>query len=909
MTIRNLNYLFQPKSIALIGASERPGSIGLHVAENLLQAGFVGETGFVNPRHSKVLGRPCYASAEALPFVPQLAVVATPPDAVPAVISELGAKGCRAAVVITAGVTGNLAQAMREAARPYLLRIVGPNCLGLQVPSLRLDASFAQTFAKRGDIALVSQSGALTAAMLDWAAVEGVGFSHVVSIGDAADVDLGDMLDYLAVEVTSRAVFLYIEGVAQAQKFMSAARRCSRVKPVIAIKSGRHPEGARAAHSHTGALAGSDNVYSAALRRAGILRVLDLHEMFEAAEVISRVKSVAGTRLAIVTNGGGAGVLAADTLADLRGTLAPLGQKTLDALDRALPPTWSHGNPVDIIGDAGPERYSAAIDAVMRDENTDAVMVMNVPTALASSVDAAKATVEAVKAGRKLGLTKPVLATWLARTTTEEVKPLFREAKIPDFLTPGAAVRGIVQLARYGAAQAELMQTPPALPDAMHFNYEGVAAGIARTLGEGRNLMTEPESKAVLKAYGIPTVPTRVAATPEEAARAAGELLRGFASVVVKILSPDVTHKSDIGGVRLDLTSAEEVEKVTRQMLTDIRQAKPDAVLHGVTVQPMVRRPDAYELILGVTTDRTFGPVVLFGAGGTGVEAIGDIAMALTPLDLKLAKDLIASTRIYKLLKGYRGKPSVDLDSLALCLVKLSSLAVQHRAIRELDINPLLADEKGMIALDARIEVEDPAKVPVIPPAIRPYPVQWEAKERLLNGKEVFIRPIRPDDERFYTAFMSHMTPQDIRLRLLMPVREFTHQFLARMTQIDYAREMAFVALRYQDGGEPEMLGVVRFFADPDYEKAEYAVLARSDLKGIGLGWVLMRHLIRYARAERLKTLYGTVLKENAMMVQMCQELGFDVKRDPDDPMLMAVTLDLKSEAVTKLLREAGYEA
>jgi len=906
MTVRNLNFLFQPKTVALVGASERPGSIGLHVAGNLLRAGFSGEIGFVNPRRSSVLGRPCYASAEDLPFVPQLGVVATPPHAVPGVIAGLGRKGCRAAVVITAGVTGSLAQEMREAARPHLLRIVGPNCLGIQVPALKLDASFAQTFAKRGDIALVSQSGAIATAMLDWAAVEGVGFSHVVSIGDAADVDLGDMLDYLAGEVTSRAVFLYIEGVTQAAKFMSAARRCSRVKPVIAIKAGRHPEGAKAALSHTGALAGSDNVYSAALRRAGILRVVDLDEMFESAEVIARVKRVGGSRLTIVTNGGGAGVLAADTLADLRGSLAPLEQKTLDALDAALPPTWSHGNPIDIIGDAGPDRYSAAVKAAMQDGNTDAVLVMNVPTALASSAEAAKATVDAVKAERQLGVTKPVLATWLARSTAETVKPLFREAKIPDFATPSAAIRGITQVARYGAAQAELMQTPPALPADMQFDFEAVEASIQRTLHEGRNFMTEPESKAVLEAYGIPTVPTRVAATPEEASKSASGLLRAYPSVVVKILSPDITHKSDIGGVRLDLTSPEEVEKVTRRMLSDIRALRPDAVLKGVTVQPMVRRSDAYELILGITTDSTFGPVILFGAGGTGVEAIGDTAMALTPLDLKLAKDLIEATRIYKLLKGFRDMPAVDLDGLALCLVKLSSLAVQHRAIRALDINPLLADGKGMIALDARIEVEDPATSPVIPPAIRPYPVQWETKERLLNGQEVFIRPIRPDDERFYTHFMSLMTPEDIRLRLLMPVREFSHQFLARMTQIDYAREMAFVALRTQANGEPEMLGVARFFADPDYEKAEYAVWARSDLKGIGLGWVLMRHLIRYAKSEGLKTLYGTVLKENTTMAQMCGELGFEVKRDPDDPMLYAVTLDLKCDAVTKLLAQAG---
>ncbi|MBI4725465.1 MAG: bifunctional acetate--CoA ligase family protein/GNAT family N-acetyltransferase [Rhodomicrobium sp.] len=902
MTIRNLNFLFQPKSIVLVGASERPGSIGMHVAGNLLQAGFGGEIAFVNPSRTTVLGQPCYPSVDVLPFVPQLGVVATPPHTVPGVIAGLGRKGCRAAVVITAGIAGELSQRMLEAARPYLLRIVGPNCLGIQVPALRIDASFAQTLAKPGDIALVSQSGAITTAMLDWAKVQGVGFSHAVSIGDAADVDLGDMLDYLAGDVTSRAVFLYIESVTHAAKFMPAARRCARAKPVIAIKAGRHPEGAKAALSHTGALAGSDNVYSAALRRAGVLRVLDLDEMFDAAEVLARVGSVAGGRLAIITNGGGAGVLAADSLADLCGTLAPLEQKTLDALNSSLPPTWSHGNPVDIIGDAGPDRYRVTTEAVLRDGNADAVLVINCPTALASSIDAAKATVEAVTNSRRLGLTKPVIATWLAQSTAAEVRPLFREAKIPDFETPGAAIKGIMQLVRYGKAQEELMQTPPALPAELKFNSEAVAADIERALEEGRSLMTEPEAKAVLSAYGIPTVPTRIAATPEEAKKAASDLLRVYPSIAVKILSPNLTHKSDIGGVRLDLTSAEEAERVARQMLSDIKAARPDALLQGVTVQPMIKRPDAYELILGITTDHTFGPIILFGAGGTGVEAIGDTAMSLTPLDLKLASELIASTRIYKLLKGYRAKPPVDLNCLALCLVRLSSLAVQHRAIRELDINPMLADERGMIALDARITVKDPEKYPPTPPAIRPYPTRWESRQPLLDGSEVFIRPIRPDDEWFYTDFMSHMTKEDVRLRLFTPVRELSHRFLARMTQIDYAREMAFIALRPKADASQEMLGVVRFFADPDYEKAEYAVMVRSDLKGRGLGWVLMRHLIGYARSEGLKSLYGSVLMENATMIQMCRAMGFAVGRDAVDAALYAVTLDLHSEAVTRLL-------
>ncbi len=772
--------------------------------------------------------------------------------------------------------------------------------MGIQIPSFKLDASFAHTLAKSGDIALVSQSGAITLAMLDWASVEGVGFSHVVSIGDSADVDLGDMLDYLAGDITNRAVFLYIESVKNAAKFMSAARRCSRAKPVIAIKAGRHPEGAKAAASHTGALAGSDNVYTAALRRAGILRVVDLDEMFDAGEVLARVRCIPGSRIAIVTNGGGAGVVAADTIADLRGTLADLEPETIDSLNKVLPPTWSHGNPVDIIGDAGPDRYAAAMEAVLQDPNTDVVLVINCPTALASSVDAAKATIEAVEKQRRRGRKKPVVATWLAQSAVEEVRPLFAKVNIPDFETPTKAIEGIMQLARYAWAQKELMRTPPVTPE-NHVDPVAVEALIARTLAQGRSMMTEPEAKAVLSAYGIPTVPTKVAATPEEAARAAAGLLRGYASVVVKILSPNLTHKSDIGGVRLDLTSAEEVEKATRRMLSDIKAARPEAVIEGVTVQPMIHRKEAYELILGISTDDVFGPVIVFGAGGTGVEAIGDSAMSLTPLDLKLATDLIQSTRIYKLLKGFRDKPPVDLHGLALCLVRLSTLAVQHRAIRELDINPLLIDEKGMIALDARIKVEDPAIHPPVPCAIRPYPTQWEKTYTLSDGSEAFVRPIRPEDERFYAKYMDRMDPEDIRLRMFMPVKEFSHEFLARMTQIDYGREMAFIALRPDGAGDWEGLGVARFFADPDYEKAEYAVLVRSDLKGLGLGWILMQHLITYAKAEGLKEIYGTVLCENVNMLKMCRELGFIVRRNPEDEMTYLCTLDLRSPSVAKL--------
>lgn len=572
----------------------------------------------------------------------------------------------------------------------------------------------------------------------------------------------------------------------------------------------------------------------------------------------------------IVTNGGGAGVIAADTLVDLRGTLAPIEQKTLDRLSKSLPATWSHGNPIDIIGDGGPDRYHAAMEAVLQDGNTDVVLAINCPTALTSSVNSARAVVTAVQEHRKtVQRPKPVIANWLGESDGSEVQAVFRNADIPDFETPSAAIRGLMQLVDYGSAQAELMRTPPALPANLRFDTAAVEARISETLKDARTMMTEPEAKAVLAAYGIPTVPTQVASTPEEAREAAAEFLRIYPSVVVKILSPQLTHKSDIGGVRLDITSPDDAEKTAREMLASIRSLRPDAVLQGVTIQPMIRRPDAYELILGIATDPTFGPVILFGAGGTGVEAIGDTAMALTPLDLKLASGLITSTRIYKLLKGFRDRPAVDLEGLALCLV--AGLAAH----------------------------------PVPLPAIRPYPVQWEVRQKLLSGQEILIRPIRPDDERLYADFMTKMTPEDTRLRMFSPMREFSHQFLARLTQIDYGREIAFLALRQQPDRAAEMLGVARFFADPDYENAEYAVMVRSDLKGQGLGWILMRHLITYARAEGLTVLYGSVLRKNATMARMCRELGFDVTSDAEDPMVCKVTLNLKSDAVAKLMGAA----
>jgi acetyltransferase len=902
MTIRNLNNMFEPRSAALVGASSKPGSVGFTAARNMISGDFQGPVYFVNPKRSEVLGRPCFPDVESLPETPDLAVVATPPGAVPGVIDALGRKGCRAAVVITAGLRGELAASMLQAAEPYLLRILGSNCLGLILPEAGLNASFAHTHARLGDLAFLSQSGAIITSVLDWAAARAIGFSQMVSLGDMDDVDFGDTLDYLAGDVRSRAILLYVEAVKNAPKFMSAARRAARSKPVIVIKAGRRAEGARAAASHTGALAGADAVYEAAFRRAGLLRVYDLDEIFDAAEVLSHVGSLPGERLAVLTNGGGAGVLAADALGDREGRLAVLGEDAVAALDKVLPPTWSKGNPVDIIGDAPPQRYRDAMDILLQDKNVDAILAINCPTALASSLDAAQAVLDAVEARRAKGLgVKPVLANWLGDGAAEPARKLFEAAGaarkgVANFVTPGAAVRGFMHLARYSRAQEELTRTPPALPEGFAYDAAKVSELLKRALGEGRTMLTEPEAKDVLAAYGVPVTTTYAAPDPSTVALFAARILSqlkadGHKACVVKILSHDITHKSDVGGVRLDLTTPADAELAAQEMLETVRRAAPHARVSGFSVQPMARKRGAHELIIGVSEDKAFGPVILFGAGGTAVEAIGDTALALAPLDLALAHDLMRSTRIHRLLQGYRDHEPADLDALALTLVKIGCLTANHPEIRELDINPLLADSHGVIALDARIVVKNEAAEPRTPMAIRPYPRQWEKTEELNHVGRLLIRPVRPDDEPLYEALMRRMTPMDIRLRLFAPVKKFSHKLMARMTQLDYAREIAFAAV----AGEPaEFLGAVHLAADPDYIRAEYAVMVRSDLKGQGLGWMLMQHAIAYAKSEGLRELHGSVLRENTTMLLMCGELGFESSPDPEDPAVLQVRLDLR---------------
>jgi acetyltransferase len=889
MTIRNLDHLLKPRAIALVGASPKTGSVGLITGRNLRAGGFSGPIWLVNPKYRSIEGQHCYPSIGALPSAPDLGVLATPRETIPELVAELGAKGARAAVIITAGVRNDLKCQMLEAARPNLLRIQGPNCLGLMLPRVGVNASFSHKPPLPGELAFLSQSGALITAVIDWARGRNIGFSHVVSLGDMADVDFGDMLDYLAKDVQSRAILLYMESVTQAPKFMSALRRAARSKPVVVVKTGRSSKGAQAALSHTGALAGADGAYEAAFRRAGAVRVRELDELFSAAEILARHPPLTGERLAILTNGGGAGVLATDRLADLGGSLANLSAGTQSALDAVLPATWSRGNPVDVIGDADAARYAAALEILLSADDADAILVMNCPTALASSTQIAERVTALVDHHKTSGRApKAVIANWLGEEASREARELFARNDIGSFATPAEAVDGFMYLVRYARAQDELMRTPPSLPKDLEVDQDKARAVIRGSIVAGRPVLSEVEGKELLAAYDIPTVATAVARDPVEVATLAAGIIANHGACVVKILSEDITHKSDAGGVRLGLERAAEARQAAADMLQRMVRKQPSARIQGFTVQPMIRRPRAHELILGMSVDATFGPLLMFGAGGTAVEVLRDTAHALPPLDLKLARDLMRQTRVWHLLQGYRDCPAANIEAIAQALVRLSSLVAHHPEIREVDINPLLADGEGVIALDARIGID--AATPRVAPSIRGYPAEWSADIDAGRAGKVHLRPIRPEDEGLYRDFFAKVTLSDQRLRFFTAAPNLSHRFLAQLTQIDYAREMAFVAISEEDGS---LDGVVRMVADPDYNEAEFAILVRSDLKGCGLGWQLMRHLIAYARAEKLQKLYGSVLADNTTMLRMCRELGFVVESQPDDASVRTVRLQL----------------
>ncbi|MEX0957165.1 MAG: bifunctional acetate--CoA ligase family protein/GNAT family N-acetyltransferase [Rhizobiaceae bacterium] len=893
MTIRNMEFAAHPRSIAVFGASIREGSVGRVVMRNIVAGGFEGDIWPVNPKYREVEGLHCYARVRDIPGVPDMAVIATPPDTVPGIISDLGKKGTRTAVVITAGLTAEngLREAMLDAAKPYTFRIIGPNTVGLVLPHAKLNASFAHIGANAGGLALLSQSGAIATSLMDWAADNGIGFSHIVSLGDMADVDVGDYLDMLAGDAKTRAILMYLETIPEPRKFMSAARAAARTKPVVAIKSGRHELAAKAAATHTGALSGVDKVVDAALRRAGILRVHDLGELFTAAEIVARFPPLARTRVGIVTNGGGAGVLAVDRLADFSNEIAALSDDTIAQLDKHLPANWSRANPVDIIGDAPAERYRAAVEAVAADEATDLLMVLNCPTGLSSPIEAAEAVAALADRGMVAG--KPVMACWLGEKSARDGRRLLHEAGVASFSTPADAAAAVSYLGNWSRAQKALSRVPASRREDVEGDRDAALAILRQAASENRAMLTEPEAKAVIGAYGIPVPETVVARSPAEVEQAAQPMLETSETVVVKLLSKTLTHKSDVGGVVLGIPTAKAAREAAEKIADGLKKAGKATEIDGYVVQPMVVPKHAHELILGMNRDPIFGPAVLFGAGGTAVEVVDDTAIALPPLDDVLAGDLIDNTRIGRLLVGYRDRKPADRAGIIHALNALSQLIVDFPCIVSMDINPLLADSEGVVALDARIEI-DPEEVERTGPnpalAIRPYPSNWD-KEVELKGERYLVRPIKPADVSLYPDFMARVSPDDVRFRFLAPRRHFPDEMLLRMTQLDYEREIAFAALDQETG---ELAGISRLSSDPDKHTAEFGLLVRTDLQGRGLGWVLLRHLVDYAKADGLARIEGCILGDNVKMLEMCREFGFVTKRHPSERGVSLATLDLR---------------
>ena len=845
MSIRHLDQLLNPRSVALIGASDRPGSVGATVWRNLRAGHFAGPVHAVNPRLQSLDGEPVYAQVSALPSAPDLAVICIPPAQVPGVVTALGELGTRAAVVMTAGISGALKQAVLDAARPHLLRLLGPNCIGLLSPHLGLNASFAHTDALPGEVAFVSQSGALVTAVLDWATSRGIGFSHMVSLGERADVDFGDLLDHLASDRHTRSILLYIESIEAPRKFMSAARAAARNKPVIVVKAGRAGLGMAAAASHTGALAGSDVVFDAAIRRAGMLRVDTLQDLFMAAQTLARFGSNRDEALTLMTNGGGAGVMAADAAALIGVPLQPLAPELRAQLDAVLPPTWSHANPIDIIGDAPVQRYSDTLQAV--------------------------------------------LACWLGDAAVAGARRILPQAGAADYATPEEAVRAFALLGTYRRNQALLLEAPTASENGPP-DLAAARAIVEQVLAEGRDMLDELEAKAVLHAYGIPVVPTQAVPPDADAVLAAAEGI-GY-PVVLKILSREISHKSDVGGVRLGLQNPAELRAAVDQMLDRVRALRPDAHITGFALQTMVRRPMAQELIVGASIDPLFGPVILFGQGGTAVEVLADRAIGLPPLNRVLARDLVSRTRVAKLLAGYRDRPPAQLDAIADVLIALSQLLADLPELAELDINPLWADHEGVLALDARLRVQRQPVAGAERFAITPYPAELVSTLHW-QGEDLVLRPIRPEDEEQHRLFLEQIAPEDLRLRFFSSRRELPRSELARLTQIDYAREMAFIAVRESPGQPPETLGVVRAVTDPDNIEAEFAVIVRSDLKGQGLGALLMARLIDYLKGRGTQRVVGYVLRENTLMNGLAADLGFvqQSRGDSDDTLRWVLTL------------------
>ncbi len=885
-----LNQLFAPKSVAVFGANNTPESSGHLVLQNLLSTGFKGSVYPITKETDKIQETPTYPNLDTLNKPVDLAVITSPAASIPSVIQQCGEHGIKGAVVISDGFSETGARGQRlqkemiDIAQQYGVHIIGPNCLGIMRPPVGLNATFSRSQATPGNLALVSQSGGMCTAIMDWAAARQIGFSTVVTLGDAADVDFGDVLDYLALDPKTDSILLYIETVHNARGFMSGLRSAARMKPVIVLKAGRNEAASLAASTHTGNIIGSNDAFNAALERAGAVRVFTINQLFSAAQILSSGLRAQNNRLLVITNGGGAGVMAADRVVETGLRMSDLNSKTVAELNKVLPFTWSKGNPVNILGDATPERYATTLKTCMQEENCDGILVMLTPQAMTDPVGIAAVVAEIAKVARNPKTPgKPILACWMGDSQVAAGRDVLSEAHVPHFRTPEAAVEAFSYLIHYRNNQKMLMQVPPSVPEQeTEPDVQGARLIIESVLAEGRRSLSTTESRAILSAFRIPAVPTILTRSPAEALVAAESL--GF-PVVMKISSPHIIHKSDVNGVRLNVANAHAVRSVYSELVNEAKKNMPDAVVEGVTIERMHISSSARELMIGVVRDPVFGPVISFGMGGTTVEVHRDSAFALPPLNDYMIKKTICRTRVARLLTEFRNMPSINFEALWKVMQRVSELVCELPEVVEMDINPLVADANGVLAVDARFTINYP---PITARrydhmAIHPYPNDLVKKLQLPDGTDIVIRPIRPEDAELEQEFVRNLSKESRYMRFMQALRELTPDMLVRMTQIDYDREIAFVAMVKQDGKEVEM-GVSRYAINPDKASCEFALVIADNFQNRGLGNLLMQLLIDTARSKGLRYIDGEVLAHNTSMLKLMQRLGFEKhKSDMDD--------------------------
>ncbi len=887
-----LSRFFTPKSVALVGASDRKESVGYRLLLNMQEAGFKGGLYPVNPKHQILSGFKVYPDLNAIPEDLDLVVIATPAPTVPVIVRQCGEKGVSSIIIISAGFGElgaegkRLQQEVLDIAHRYSIRIIGPNCLGIIRPSGYLNATFGDGVVKGGNLALLSQSGAVCTAILDWAKSNDIGFSTVVSMGAAADIDFGEVLDYLAMDAKTTGILMYVEGIRDARRFLSGLKAAARLKPVILIKSGRHEAGSKAAMSHTGALVGGDNVFDAAIERAGVVRVYSIAELFSAARVLANNYVVKQDRLAIITNAGGPGVMSTDRAEDVGIQMAELSPVSIDALNQVLPPHWSHANPVDILGDATSERYRQALEICLADDHIDGVLVILTPQAMTDPTETARLIIEGAKTSQK-----PVLASWTGGSRVQQGRNLFDSSKVAHFNTPEVAVDAFSFLAKYNRNQILLKQIPSPTDELASPDVNGARLIIERVLSEGRQLLTTQESKSILAAFHIPVTQTIKVSTAKDAMIAAESL--GF-PVVLKVNMAEFSHKSDIGGVRLNIFSVHDISKYFAEMEADIKRKHPEINEVGMTVEPMYRSPSGREIMIGVVRDPVFGPAISFGLGGTLVEILQDKAVALPPLNAYMIEQIIAKSRAAKYLAAFRQLPPANKKALVDVLLNISSMVSELPEILELDINPLIVDEHGVMAVDARIQAQlSPQLMPYAHMAIHPYPHELTEHYQLSSGDSITIRPIRPEDADLEKDFVHRLSERTKYFRFMQSLQELTPEMIVRFTQIDYDREMAFIAVS-ENNTTPKEFGVGRYIMNPDGHSVEFALVVSDDCQGLGVGTRLMKTLMRTAKYKGVSFFEGEVLTINKPMLSFVKKLGFSIEAIAGDNEVVRVVKDLR---------------